>query len=77
MRKTPYNKHPKTFKCRSGLTGWTCKLQANYHSFESFKSASETWGLHTRLGYKTIEGAWKANPQICGSVNPNDFRKVK
>ena len=35
------------------------------------------YGLHTRLGYKTIVGAWRANPVVQGSVDPSDFRVVR
>lgn len=63
--------------CKSGLTGWQCKLRYNYASFEEFEAYSETYGIHTRLGYKTPKTAWTKNPTIQGSVNPSDLRKVK
>jgi len=63
--------------CKSGLEGWQNRLQENYSSFEEFKAWADCWGIHTRLGYKTIRGAWKANPMVQGSVIPSDFRKVK
>ena len=63
--------------CKSGLEGWQCKLRKNYLSFDEFKAYCETWGVHLRLGYKTAETAWKANPLIQGSVNASDFRKVR
>jgi len=62
--------------CPSGIEGWTGPLQQNYALFEEFERHCETYGLHTRLGYKTPEDAWKANPTIQGSVNPSDFSRV-
>ena len=64
-------------KCRSGLTGYQCRLHENYADFDEFAHYAETYGLHTRLGYRTPKAAWEANPMIQGSVNPNDFRKVR
>jgi hypothetical protein len=72
-RKTPYNAHPKKFICKSGIIGYTCKLQANYHSFEDFEAYCRCYGIHERLGYKTVKGAWRSNPQICGSTIGTDF----
>jgi hypothetical protein len=66
----------KRVKCKSGITGWRCRLQKNYDSFEQFKYYAEMYALHTRLGYKTIKGAWLSDPMIEGSVIPEDFRKV-
>jgi hypothetical protein len=67
----------KQVKCKSGLTGWQCRLRKNYNnSFEQFKAYAEMYGLHTRLGFKTIVGAWKSNPVIRGSVIPSDFQRV-
>lgn len=56
---------------------WTCRLQKNYKNFDEFKAYAEMYGLHTRLGYKTPETAWKSNPVIQGSVNPADFKRVR
>lgn len=68
----------KHVKCKSGLTGWQCRLRANYdRSFAQFESYDRTYNLAKRLGYKTAANAWKANPLIQGSVNPSDFRKVR
>ena len=63
--------------CKSGTRGYRCKLHRNYSSLEHFKSYDELWGLAKRLGYKSAENAWKANPMIEGSVNPMDFRRVR
>ncbi len=62
--------------CKSGIKGYQCKLQDNYNSFEEFKSYSEIYNLHTRLGFKTPQSAWKFNPVIQGSVNPSDYKKI-
>ncbi len=56
---------------------WKAKLRSNYKNFEEFAVYSEIYGLHTRLGYRTPEEAWEANPLIQGSVNPEDFKRVK
>lgn len=77
MTKTRYNPHPKRYRCRSGLMGWTCRLQAAYRSFEEFAAYAETYGLHCRLGFGTPEGAWRANPQVCGSTDPGDYGRVR
>ena len=64
-------------KCKSGILGWQCKLQENYdNSFEQFQDWCETHNIHTRLGYKTPESAWKNNPTIQGSTEPSDLRKI-
>lgn len=52
---------------------WTSRLRANYADYEEFEHYSDTYGLHTRLGYKTPQAAWEANPMVKGSVNPEDF----
>ncbi len=67
----------KKVRCKSGITGWQTKLQENYdNSFEQFQRWCETHSIHTRLGYKSPESAWKHNPTIEGSTEPSDFRKV-
>lgn len=67
----------KQVKCKSGLTGWQCRLQKNYdNSFEQFEAYNETYAIATRLGYKNAEEAWKANPIIQGSTEPSDLRVV-
>jgi hypothetical protein len=63
----------KQVKCKSGLTGWQCRLQKNYTSFEEFKAYSETYGIHQRLGFKSAEEAWDKNPTIQGSTEPSDL----
>lgn len=64
-------------KCLSGIRGWRGRLRENYSHFEEFQSYSTTNGLHLRLGYHTPEKAWEANPEIEGSVNPSDYRRIR
>lgn len=66
----------KQVKCKSGLTGYQCRLQENYSNFEEFEAYSETYGVATRLGYESAKKAWEANPIIQGSTNPSDLRVV-
>lgn len=56
--------------------GWRTRLRNNYRDFDEWGFNSDMWGLCLRLGYKTAEAAWKANPVIEGSINAGDFRKV-
>jgi hypothetical protein len=64
-------------KCRSGLTGWQARLRDNYaNDYAGFEGCAETWGIHTRLGYKTPQKAWQMNPIIQGSVDPSDLCKI-
>ena len=60
-------------KMPSGLEGWVARLRANYTNFEDWDFYSAFRGLTKRLGYKSAEAAWKANPIICGSINPADY----
>jgi hypothetical protein len=57
---------------------WTSKLRKNYEErYEVWASYAEMYGLHLRLGFKTPEEAWEANPTIQGSTNPDDFKIVE
>ena len=67
----------KRIKLKSGAMGWRGKLRENYADFEDWTNYAATYRLHTRLGFKTIAGAWRSNPVIEGSTNPADFRRVK
>ena len=58
----------KRVKCRSGLTGWQCRLRNNYKSYEEWEANADLWGLHIKLGYKTPQNAWRFNPIVQGSV---------
>lgn len=70
--------NPRIYRCRckSGLKGWRARLQANYKSLREWIHYARTYGLHERIGFKSMADAWYANPVIEGSVNPSDFRKV-
>jgi hypothetical protein len=67
----------KRIRTKSGLIGWQEKLHKVYSDFEEFESYCEMYDIHHRIGYKTPEGAWRANPTIQGSVNPSDLRRVR
>lgn len=62
---------------RSGINGYQCRLQDSYDNYQQFKALAEMYGIHTRLGYKTVKGAWQRNPMVEGSVIPADLRKVE
>ena len=64
-------------RCRSRLLGERYRLRDAYRDLEEFVAYAETYSLHSRLGYKTPQTAWRANPLVEGSVNPDDFRKVR
>jgi len=66
----------KAVKCKSGLSGYQCRLQANYNSFDEFVAYAEVYQLHRRLGYRSMSGCWRANPMIQFSVEPSDFRRA-
>lgn len=67
----------KRITCKSGLTGWRGRLHKVYGSYLSWENSALMYGLHTRLGYKTPKTAWLRNPEVEGSVNPSDYRKVR
>lgn len=60
----------------SGLRGWQDRLQSIYLSLEAFQRYDDLYGLAERLGFPNAEEAWKCNPEIQGSVNPDDYRVV-
>jgi hypothetical protein len=64
-------------KCKSGIDGWQEYLQTVFLTFGEFKANCDLYGLHRRMGYKTIWDAWADNPLVEGSINPSDFRRVK
>lgn len=61
---------------KSGATGHQRKLQTDYRNFGTFESYCEIYNLHKRLGFKTTESAWEANPLVESGTNPSDYRKV-
>jgi hypothetical protein len=56
---------------------WKGKLRDQYASFEEFKSYNNIYNLANRLGFKSVEEAWRVNPTISGSVNPTDYKRIK
>lgn len=62
---------------RSGTVGWQAKLQQVYESFEEFEAYNSTYGICSRIGFKSVKKAWEANPMIEGSVYGSDLRRVK
>lgn len=61
---------------KSGATGHQRRLRTDFKNFGTFESYCEVYNLHKRLGYKSPESAWKANPLIESGTNPSDYRKV-
>lgn len=61
---------------KSGARGWRSKLQDVYRDLTEFRAYCEIYGIHTRLGYRTVIGAWRNNPTIQGSIYPSDLRRV-
>lgn len=55
---------------------WKARLQDNYSSFDEWTAFSQAYGLAERLGYKSDEEAWTANPILQGSTNPADFKVI-
>jgi hypothetical protein len=67
----------KTVTCNSGLKGWRDRLRKVYSDLEEFIAYDELYGLAERLGFKSAKLAWVANPLVEGSVEPDDYRKVR
>lgn len=66
----------KTTKCDSGIKGWQANLQKVYSNYSEFVEYSQMYGIAKRLGFASDKQAWKVNPRIMGSVNPEDLRRV-
>lgn len=66
----------KQVKCKSGITGSQYKLQESYTNYAEFKEYCKTYGIHSRLGYKTMKAAWEANLTIQSSTEPSDLSVV-
>lgn len=76
MNSTKKNSGGEKMRCKSGLKGWQGRLRNQYASKEEFIAYCSIYSNHLRLGYKSPDSAWKANPIIQGSVVPSDYRKV-
>lgn len=61
---------------KSGAKGHQRRLRSDYRNYGTFESYCEIYNLHKRLGYKTPESAWEANPLVESGTNPSDYRKV-
>ncbi len=56
---------------------WQSTLHENYDDdFGQWLEYSDMYGLARKLGFTTAEEAWKANPTVQGSIDPQDFRIV-
>lgn len=54
---------------------WKEKLQKNYdNDYNQFVEYDKIYNIAKRLGFKSAQEAWKANPLIQGSTNPNDLK---
>jgi len=60
----------------TGLSGWQRKLRTNYCKLVVWQAYCDIYGSHFKLGFKTPEAAWKANPVIQGTIDPRDFCRV-
>lgn len=65
----------KRVRFASGLIGWEDKIQNVYSNLTEFATWCEIYGIHRRLGYKTIRACWNDNPTVQGSTNPKDLQK--
>lgn len=63
-------------KCKSGLWGERFRLRDAYRDFAEFKSFCRMYLAHRRLKFRSAKAAWRKNPLIESSVNPDDFRRV-
>lgn len=52
-------------------------LQNVYENLDVFKNYDQTYGIAARLGYKSAESAWAANPRyVIDLVNHNKLTKL-
>lgn len=65
----------KHVKCKSGMHGWSYRLQENYSSYREFSGYCRMYAIHTRIGYSSMKQAWKDNPIMRGSVLPSDLQR--
>ena len=56
--------------------GWQATLRKVYSDYDEFVAYSEMYGIAKRLGFASEKQAWKVNPRIMGSINPEDLRRV-
>ncbi len=51
-------------------------LHENYESFEEFVEYDKIYSISSRLGYKSAEAAWRANPKYALNLSNNKLIKV-
>lgn len=56
---------------------WHGRLKKVYSDFAEWRMYAEMYNLHTKLGYKTPETAWKRNPMVQGDVDPSVYGRYK
>ena len=56
---------------------WQDRLQKVYRDFAEFEDYCRIYSIAFRLGFKSVEEAWKKNPTIRGSVYPSDLAVVR
>lgn len=56
---------------------WIQRLRSNYSTIGEFADYCDKYGLLERMGYKLVSDAWRDNPHVGGSTNPDDFGVVK
>jgi hypothetical protein len=55
---------------------WQGRLYEVYDSYSEFAAYSSIYGIAAKLGFENHGEAWRANPIIRGSVNPEDLQVV-
>lgn len=58
-------------------TKWRDRLHNVYADLEEFRGYCRLYNIHKRIGFRSVIAAWRANPLIEGSVNPQDLRRIK
>lgn len=56
---------------------WKDKIQDVYDSLDELIAIDDTYHLSTRLGFKSAEELWDANPMVQGSTDPSDYKLAK
>jgi len=55
---------------------WQDRLHKIYDNFAEFEAYNDIYGIAKRLGYSNTKSAWRDNPMVQGSINPNDLSVV-
>ena len=56
---------------------WVARLSEVYSDFDEFAAYDEIYGLSKKLGFDSTEDAWLTNPKISGSVDPEEYKRVR